>query len=108
VCYGSSAVLKKTFDLVQGPRGQRLKESEAEGLRNRGIDAIEDDVRTCGLHPGSPTPGIKTMARFGELKARLPFGTLKSPGKIEIGKHHGRVTVHRSKKLGNAEPPVRW
>ncbi|MGB8537974.1 MAG: hypothetical protein WCD57_16250 [Acidobacteriaceae bacterium] len=48
------------------------------------------------------------MARFRELKARLPFGTLKSPGKIEIGKHHGRVTVYRSMKHCNAAAAVRW
>jgi hypothetical protein len=32
---------------------------------------------------------MKTMARFSKLQARLPFGTLESPGKIQIGKHHG-------------------
>ena len=45
---------------------------------------MEDDGAIPGI-PGTPV-----------------FGTLESAGKIEIGKHHGRVTVHRSKRLCNA------
>ena len=101
--HDGSAVLEKALNLVQGSRGQRLKESQAEGLRYGGVDSIEDDICARALHPGGPALGIETMAGFGELQARLPFGTLESPGKIEIGKHHGRVTVHRSKRLCNAE-----
>jgi hypothetical protein len=101
VHHDRSAIPEKAFNLIQGPRGQRLKEAQAEGLRNRGINSIEDDVCARTLHPGGPGIGIKTMARFSELQARLPFGTLESPGKIEIGKRHRRVTVHRSKCLCN-------
>ena len=94
VGYDGSAVLEKAFDLIQGRRGQRLKDAKAEGLRNRRVDSIEDNVCACANHPGGSALGIETMARFGELEARLSFGTLESTGKIEIGKHHRRVTVH--------------
>jgi hypothetical protein len=88
VDYGGPAVLEKVFHLIQGHRGQRLKKAKAEGLRNRRVDSIENDICACALHPGGSALGIETMARFGEFQARLPFGTLESPGKIEIGKHH--------------------
>ena len=100
--YSSSAVPEEALNLVQGCRGQRLKESQAESLRYRGVDSIEDDVCPRALHPGGSALGIMTMARFCKLQARLPFGTLESPGKIEIGKYHGRVTVHRLKGVCNA------
>ncbi len=81
--------LKETLHLVQGCRGQRLEETQAKGLRHRRVDAIEDNVRACALNPGGPASRVKTMARFSEFPARLPFGALELPGQIEIGKCHG-------------------
>jgi hypothetical protein len=106
VHHDRSAIPEKAFNLIQSPRGQRLKEAQAESLRYWGIDSIEDDVCARTLHPGGPALRIKTMARFSELQARLPFGTLESPGKIEIGKHHGKVTVHTGKTRRNTIPSV--
>ena len=60
--HGGSAVLEEALNLVQGFREQRLKESQTEGLRCRGVDSIEDDVCARALHPGGPALGIETMS----------------------------------------------
>jgi hypothetical protein len=114
VNYGSTAVLEKALNLIQRYRGQRLEKSDAKSLRNRRVDSVEDDVRARALDPGGASLRIETMARFSKLQARLPFGTLELPGKIEIGKCHGtgngtqvEETPQCGKLCGTIPSPVR-
>ena len=78
-----SAILEKAFYLIQGRRGQRLKESQTEGLRCRGVDSIEDDVCARALYPGGPALRMKTMARFCKLEACLPFARSMPTARLE-------------------------
>ena len=96
-----SAISKKALDPVQRGRPQRLKDPKAEGLRNRGVNSVEDGVCASALDPGSTAVRMEARAGFSKLQAGLPFGALESPREIEIGKYHGTVTVHSRNSLRN-------
>ncbi len=70
------AVEKEAFDRVQRGRGQFLEEAESKTLGGWRVDPIEDGVCACAFNPFGAAAGKYSAARFGELKARMAFGTL--------------------------------
>ena len=99
-----SPIQEKGLNGIQCGRGQRLEESQAEALRNRRVNSVEDSIGAGALYPDGPAIGIQATARFSELQAGVALGTLQAPRKIEIGKYHRRVNLHRENLLHNAGP----
>jgi hypothetical protein len=89
-----SAIQEKCLDGIQRGWGQRLEEAQAEALRNRRVNPVEDRIGAGALYPGGSAIGIQVTARLSELQAGVAFGALEASRKIEIGKYHRRVKLH--------------
>jgi hypothetical protein len=89
-----SAIQEKGLDSIQCGWGQRLEQPQAEALRNRRVNPVEDSIGAGALYPGAPAIRIQSTARFSELQAGLAFGALEASREIEIGKYHSRVKLH--------------
>ena len=69
---------KELLDGVERGLGEFFEYAEAEGLRARGINPIEDGDRTTALDPGGATVGELAVASLGVLGAGKAFRALEA------------------------------
>jgi hypothetical protein len=87
-----SAIQEKGLHGIQRRWGQRLEEPQAEALRHRRVNSVENSIGAGTFYPSGPAIGVQATAGFSELQAGLALGALEASRKIEIGKYHCRIS----------------
>ena len=109
-----SPIQEKSLNGIQCGWGQRLEESQAEALRNRRVNSVEDSIGAGTLYPAAPLSGYsdgalqRTAGRPGLRRA--PGAAKDRDRKIPSqGKLHGEPTpqyrscVHRRTPIRDFE-----
>ena len=75
---GSAAAAKERFDRVKRGGRNCFKQSQAECLGDRRLDAIENYVRSSAFEPLRTGGRRNPLAGFGELEAGIAFGAFEA------------------------------
>jgi hypothetical protein len=78
--HGRLTLFKEAFDGVECGGVQFFEESEAEGLGDGRVDAVEDRECASATDPFGAAIGEDPAAGDGELRAGMGFGALEALG----------------------------